>query len=58
MKTKILSSSLAILLGSGFALAADSKKEAKVTQIIRDVRLLPADAAARAAAPAWSRPGS
>ena len=49
MNTKILSSSLAILLGSGFALAADSNKEAKVTQIIRDVRLLPAEAAARAA---------
>ena len=31
------------------AVAADSKKEARVTQIIRDVKLLPSDAAARAA---------
>lgn len=50
MKTKILSSSLAVLLGTGFAMAADSKKEARVTQIIRDVKLLPSEAAARAAA--------
>jgi FecR protein len=50
MKTKILSSSLAVLLGTGLAVAADSKKEARVTQIIRDVKLLPAEASARAAA--------
>lgn len=50
MKTKILSSSLAILLSTGLAMAADSKKEARVTQIIRDVKLMPAEAAARAAA--------
>lgn len=31
------------------AIAADSKKEARVTQIIREVKLLPSDAAARAA---------
>jgi len=50
MKTKILSSSLAVLLSTGLAMAADSKKEARVTQIIRDVKLLPAEAAAKAAA--------
>lgn len=50
MKTKILSSSLAILLSTGLAMAADSRKEARVTQIIRDVKLLPAEAAAKAAA--------
>jgi hypothetical protein len=50
MKTKILSSSLAVLLSIGLAMAADSKKEARVTQIVRDVKILPADAAARAAA--------
>jgi hypothetical protein len=49
MKTKILSSSLAVLLSIGLAMAADSKKEARVTQIVRDVKILPADAAARAA---------
>jgi hypothetical protein len=49
MKLKILSSSLAVLLIAGHAIAADSKKEARVTQIIRDVKILPADAAARAA---------
>jgi FecR protein len=49
MKLKILSSSLAVLLIAGHAIAADSKKEARVTQIIRDVKLLPADAAARPA---------
>jgi hypothetical protein len=46
---KILSSSLAVLLIAGHAIAAESKKEARVTQIIRDVKLLPADASARAA---------
>jgi hypothetical protein len=49
MKFKILSSSLAVLLIAGHAIAADSKKEARVTQIIRDVKLLPSDAAARPA---------
>ena len=49
MKLKILSSSLAVLLIAGHAIAADSKKEARVTQIIRDVKLLPSDAAARPA---------
>jgi hypothetical protein len=48
MKLKILFSSLALLLAAGFALA-DSKKEARVTQIVREVKILPADAAARAA---------
>ncbi|MDP9005046.1 MAG: FecR family protein [Verrucomicrobiota bacterium] len=48
MKSKILSSSLAILLVAGPAWA-DSKKEARVTQIIREVKILPPDAAARAA---------
>jgi hypothetical protein len=50
MKTKIFSSFLAVLLSAGLAMAADSKKEARVTQIIREVKLLPAEAAARAAA--------
>jgi hypothetical protein len=50
MKTKILSSSLAVLLSIGLAMAADSKKEARVTQIIHDVKLMPAEASARAAA--------
>ena len=50
MKTQILSSSLVFLLGSSLALAADWKKEARVTQIIRDVRLMPAEAAVRPAA--------
>jgi FecR protein len=49
MKPKTLSSSLAVLLIAGHAIAADSKKEARVTQIVRDVKLLPADAAARSA---------
>ncbi len=49
MKLKILSSSLAVLLIAGHAIAADTKKEARVTQIIRDVKILPADASARAA---------
>jgi FecR protein len=49
MKLKILSSSLAVLLIAGHAIAADSKKDARVTQIIRDVKLLPSDAAARPA---------
>jgi hypothetical protein len=50
MKLKTLSSSVAVVLIAGHALAADSKKEARVTQIIRDVKLLPSDAAARPAA--------
>ncbi|HMG04283.1 MAG TPA: FecR domain-containing protein [Chthoniobacterales bacterium] len=49
MKPKILSSSLAILLVAGHTFGADSKKEARVTQIIHDVKILPSDAAARAA---------
>jgi hypothetical protein len=49
MKFKTLSSSLALLFMAGHAIAADSKKEARVTQIIRDVKLLPSDAAARPA---------
>ena len=49
MKPKILFSSLAILLFAGHAFAADAKKEARVTQIIHDVKILPSDAAARAA---------
>jgi FecR protein len=48
MKLKTLSSAFALLLVAGLAMA-DSKKEARVTQIIRDVKILPADAAARAA---------
>lgn len=48
MKLKILSGALALLFVAGYAMA-DSKKEARVTQIIRDVKILPADAAARAA---------
>jgi len=50
MKLKLFSSSLAVLLLAGHAIAAESKKEARVTQIIRDVRLLPSNAAARTAA--------
>ena len=46
---KILASCLAVGILSSPAFAADSKKEARVTQIIRDVKLLPSDAAARAA---------
>jgi hypothetical protein len=49
MKLKILFSFLAVLLVASYALAAEAKKEARVTQIIRDVKLLPADASARAA---------
>jgi hypothetical protein len=48
MKLKILSSSLALLFIAGHA-TADSKKEARVTQIVHDVKILPTDAAARAA---------
>jgi FecR-like protein len=46
---KILAICIAIGLPTSHAIAADSKKEARVTQIIRDVKLLPKDAAARAA---------
>jgi hypothetical protein len=49
MKLKTLSSSLAVLLIACQVIAADSKKEARVTQIIRDVKLLPSEAAARPA---------
>jgi hypothetical protein len=49
MKLRTLSRALALLLIAGQAMAADSKKEARVTQIVRDVKILPADAAARAA---------
>lgn len=48
MKLKTLSSALTLLLVAGLAMA-DTKKEARVTQIVRDVKILPADAAARAA---------
>lgn len=44
---KFLTGGLAALLCAGLAVAAN--KEARVTQIIRDVKLLPSDAAARAA---------
>ena len=49
MKSKILSAALGCLLMAGYAIAAQSKKEARVTQIIRDVRILPEEAAARTA---------
>lgn len=49
MKFKILFSALTLLFIARHVVAADSKKEARVTQIIRDVKLLPTDAAARAA---------
>jgi hypothetical protein len=49
MKLKTLSSSLALLLVAGQAIAADSKKEARVTQVVHDVKLLPSDTAARPA---------
>jgi hypothetical protein len=48
MKLKILSTALAFLFVAGLAMA-ESKKEARVTQIVRDVKILPADASARAA---------
>lgn len=49
MKLKLVSSSLVlVLIGIHFA-QADSKKEARVTQIIRDVKLMPSDATARPA---------
>jgi FecR protein len=46
---KILAGCVTIGIIAGHAMAADSKKEARVTQIIRDVKLLPSDAAARPA---------
>ena len=46
---KILASCIAVGTLVSPAFAADSKKEARVTQIIRDVKLLPSDAAARPA---------
>ena len=49
MKSKLLTSAVGCLLIVGYAIAANSQKGARVTQIIRDVRILPADAAARAA---------
>jgi hypothetical protein len=49
MKLKILFGFLAVLLVASHAFAAEAKKEARVTQIIRDVKLLPTDASARAA---------
>jgi len=45
---KNLTLGLAALLCAGLAVAAN--KEARVTQVVRDVKLLPSDAAARAAA--------
>ena len=47
MKLKILSSALVFLVVAGHAMA--DSKEARVTQIVRDVKILPADASARAA---------
>ena len=49
MKSKLVTSFLAILLAASSAAIADSKKEARVTQIIRDVKLMPSEAAAHAA---------
>ena len=46
---RILSGFLVLILVAVHAIAADSKKEARVTQIIRDVKLMPSDAAARPA---------
>jgi hypothetical protein len=48
MKLTTLSRSLALLFITSHAMA-ESKKEARVTQIVRDVKILPADAVARAA---------
>lgn len=50
MRLKILSSALALLSIAGHAIAADAKKEARVTQVVREVKLLPPEAAAKAAA--------
>ena len=49
MKSRILSLALGSLLIAGNTPAADSKKEARVTQIIREVNVLPANNAERAA---------
>lgn len=49
MNLNALVRSLALVLIAGNAIAADSKKEARVTQIVRDVRLMPEDAATRPA---------
>src|SRR5438105_3401165 len=46
---RILSRFLVLILIAGNTIAADSKKDARVTQIIRDVKLMPSDAAARPA---------
>ena len=46
---RILSGFLVLILIAGNTIAADSKKDARVTQIIRDVKLMPSDAAARPA---------
>src|SRR5687768_7670924 len=48
MKLKLLSGALAFLFVAGHSIA-EPKKEARVTQIVRDVKILPADAGARAA---------
>lgn len=48
-RQKILINWIAVGFLTGQAFAVDSKDEARVTQIIRDVKLLPSDAALRAA---------
>lgn len=50
MKLNALPGLLAVLLLTSHAIAADSKNEARVTQIVRDVKLMPSDSAARPAA--------
>lgn len=47
---KTFASLVAVVLFAGQTFAAESKKEARVTQIIRDVKLLPTEAAPRPAA--------
>lgn len=49
LKLNASSGLLAILFLTTHAIAADSRKEARVTQIVRDVKLMPSDAAARPA---------
>ena len=50
MKSPLLSVALGLLLIAVNAQAADTRKEARVTQIIREVNILPANTAERAAA--------
>ncbi len=49
MELKSFSWGLTLILAATPVMAADSKSEAHVTQIIREVKILPAEAAARAA---------